>query len=331
MFVCVAGKNNISVNALQYLMQNNNGRYELGVICNKNDLGKDGWQKSLRFFARDNEIPEFTLDEIYEKKDLIFISLEFDRIVDPSAFCDARLYNIHFSLLPQYRGMYTSALPLLNGEKTSGVTLHIIDRGIDTGDTIAQRVIEIRDTDTARDLYFKYIENGTKLFLENIEHILAGDVTCIPQKQDGATYYSKYAIDYDNLRIDLRKTAYEVKNQIRAYCFREYQMPVVMGRAIISAYITGERSNYRPETVLMENSMGMMVTTMDYNVILYYDRFNELQEACKKGDLPKVIEICTVKEHMNAKDTLGRSPLMIAADYNQIKVVEYLIMRGANR
>ena len=67
---------------------------------------------------------------------IFFISLEFDKIINTSLFKTTNLFNIHFSLLPRYKGMYTSILPILNGDKISGVTLHKIDRGIDTGDII---------------------------------------------------------------------------------------------------------------------------------------------------------------------------------------------------
>ena len=56
----------------------------------------------------------------------------------PKNFLNARLYNIHFSYLPAYKGMFTSALPIKNGEVDSGVTLHKIESGIDTGDIIDQ-------------------------------------------------------------------------------------------------------------------------------------------------------------------------------------------------
>jgi len=46
MFVCVAGKNDISVEILEYLVERQEDRYEIGVVCNKNETGKDSWQKS---------------------------------------------------------------------------------------------------------------------------------------------------------------------------------------------------------------------------------------------------------------------------------------------
>ena len=73
----------------------------------------------------------------------MFISLEYHRLIDPLKFVTSKLYNPHFSLLPAYKGMYTSALPLLNDEKDAGVTLHHIDSGIDTGDIIDQIIFPI--------------------------------------------------------------------------------------------------------------------------------------------------------------------------------------------
>ena len=128
MFVCVAGKNDISVEILEYLVERQEDRYEIGVVCNKNETGKDSWQKSLRYHAKKMGIREYALQEIYNMQQVLFLSLEFDQIIRPQKFADARLYNIHFSLLPHYRGMYTAVLPILYGETRSGVTLHRIDR-----------------------------------------------------------------------------------------------------------------------------------------------------------------------------------------------------------
>ena len=58
-------------------------------------------------------------------------------IIKTKNFKSNKLFNLHFSLLPSYKGMHTSAFPILNGEKYSGVTIHKIDNGIDTGDIIA--------------------------------------------------------------------------------------------------------------------------------------------------------------------------------------------------
>ncbi len=279
MFVCVAGKNNISVSVLQYLIEHNLGRYELGVVCNKTETGEDSWQKSLRKYAKEQGIQEYKLSEIYEKTNQIFLSMEYDRIVKTEKFLDARLFNIHFSLLPKYRGMYTSVLPLLHGDKQGGVTLHYIDNGIDTGDIVAQSVVPIEYEDTSRDLYLKYMEHGTRLVLANLENILAGKEKAKPQAKEGATYYSKKTIDYSNLQIDLERTADEIRNQIRAFCFREYQLPKIYGRKITGAKITDIRSGSKPGTIIKETEKMMEIASIDYNVELYFDE-GATREKC---------------------------------------------------
>lgn len=271
MFICIAGKNDISVNVLEYLLERKNDRYELGIVCNQNESGIDSWQKSLRCFAEKRNVKEYTLQEMYGIRELLFLSLEFDKIIDPDKFVDARLFNIHFSLLPQYRGMYTSALPILHGNNKSGVTLHKIDSGIDTGDIIAQRTITLEEDDTSRDLYFRCIKEGTELVIQNIDKLINGDFVAWPQKKEGATYFGRDEIDYSNLKIDLNRTAEQVKNQIRAFYFPEYQYPKVYGKNIRKAVITDRRSKKKPGEIIEETDGYIIVSTIDYDVILQYE------------------------------------------------------------
>jgi len=78
------------------------------VICDKTEKGINSQQKSLRFFARKMKIKECEIQELYKVRDLVFLSLEFDQIVNPELFTTRKLYNIHFSMLPSYKGVYTS-------------------------------------------------------------------------------------------------------------------------------------------------------------------------------------------------------------------------------
>ena len=79
-----------------------------------------------------------SLNQAYRIPNLIFISIHYDKIIKIENFKTKNLYNFHFSLLPKYKGMHTGAHPIINGENYSGVTLHKIDNGIDTGDVIDQ-------------------------------------------------------------------------------------------------------------------------------------------------------------------------------------------------
>lgn len=328
MFVCIAGKNDIAVAALDYLIKLN-GDYELGIVCNKTETGINGFQRSLRLFAEQNNIKEYQLEAIYEIEDLVFFSLEYDRLIRPNLFRSNRLFNIHFSKLPQYKGMYTSAIPILNSEKTVGVTLHRIYYGIDTGEIIAQEDFDINGM-TCREVYFSYIKYGTALVLKNMPNLLGGKEISYPQAVIGSSYYSKKALDYSNITIDLNQTADGIERQIRAFTFREYQLPEVFGKKVFHAEITNVRSIQKAGTVVLENKISCMMSTIDYNIVFYFDRLEELLVACKIGDLQQVQEICFLKKYLNEKNKYGWSPLIVATYANRIDVVKYLIVNGAD-
>lgn len=327
-FVCVAGKNDIAVEVMEYLL-NVNADFDIGIVCNKTETGENSFQKSLRWFAKKHGVKEFLLEDLYDKDNVIFFSMEFDRLIKPEKFKDARLYNIHFSLLPQYKGMYTSAMPLLNGESRSGVTLHRIDEGIDTGDIIDQQAFSIEGMD-CRELYHAYIKHGVEVVLRNIKEILAGKEKAYPQDARGSTYFSREKIDYGNIKIDLNQTAEGVARQIRAFNFREYQMPIVNDRRIIDCAITDIRSIQKAGTIVCETEDACVLCTIDYNIILYYDRLEEFLQYCSCGEMEKVRGICAVKKHINSSDEHGWTPLIVATYHNQIEVAKYLIAQGAD-
>lgn len=269
MIVCIAGKNNIAVNAVDFLLDKNLVKgSNLVAMFNQNDIGKDSFQKSFRKHCLEENLQSVNLEELFQIENLILISLEYDRIIPVQKFSSQKLYNIHFSLLPKYKGMFTSALPILYGEIHSGVTLHEIDKGIDTGDIIDQTKFEIGAESTARDLYLKYIEFGTALFKNNIENLLSGDFTKQSQSPINSTYFSKNSIDYFNLQIDLKKTAFEIKNQIRAFNFREYQVPIIFEREIDSAEILTAKSTLKAGSIIIENERYIDIATIDYDLRL---------------------------------------------------------------
>ncbi|MGL5931842.1 MAG: formyltransferase family protein [Cetobacterium sp.] len=330
MKVCIAGKNNIAINIVEELLR----KFELKdifIITNQNDLKKDTWQRSFYKYSKEKKLKIIDLTEAYEIEDLIFLSLEFDKIIKIEKFKEtAKLYNIHFSKLPKYKGMYTSAHPILNNEKETGVTLHRIDNGIDTGEIIDQLTIDIDPEETARSLYFKYIQNGVKLVLKNLDNLISNNIKSYPQLIGESTYYSKKSLDYKNLEIDLNQTAQNIKNQIRAFNFREFQIPKIKDSKIISSRIINIRSTKKTGTILFEDNSQIMISTIDYNIVLYKDREEELFKACEVGDLKIVKDICTVKDHINIQNEKGWTPLIVATYNGHIEIVEFLIGIGAN-
>ncbi len=331
MIVCIAGKNNIAVEILIYLVQIGIKKENIYIISNKTDDGKDNWQRSLLKKANKMGIEIRNLEDVYSIENLLFLSLEFDKIVNPNKFKSNKLFNIHFSLLPKYKGMFTSIMPILNNEKATGVTLHKIDKGIDTGEIIAQKEFEIDLMDNARDVYHKYIHYGILLLKECLEKLLKNEfIESKPQNLKESSYFSKNSIDFKYINIDLNQTAINIHNQIRAFNFREYQVPKIFDTKIISSKILNSSSNKKSGSILFENDICFTISTIDNDIVLYKDKVKELFLACKNGSNELINRLLQIPKIIDVQDENGWTPLIIAIYNNQKEVVKTLLMNGAN-
>ncbi len=123
--------------------------------------------------------------------------------------------NIHGSLLPRWRGAAPIQAAILAGDKETGITIMLMDAGIDTGDMLAKRAIPIADDDTAGTLFDKLAPLGAELLVETLPKYLAGELLPQPQPEAGATY-AKMLKKADG-ELDFSKSAAELERQIRAF------------------------------------------------------------------------------------------------------------------
>ena len=91
-------------------------------------------------------------------------------------------FNLHASLLPQYRGAAPINWAVINGDTETGITTFFLKHEIDTGEIIQQVRIPIADTDNVEIVYDKLMVLGGKLVTETVDHILDGTVKSIPQE-----------------------------------------------------------------------------------------------------------------------------------------------------
>ncbi len=122
--------------------------------------------------------------------------------------------GIHFSLLPERRGGAPLNWAIIDGLRKSGITLFFLDKGVDSGDIVAQKEFEITETDTPRELLDKICVLAPQIIEENIEAIERGTVKRIKQDDSQATYTPRRKPE-DGL-IDWNKPVKEVYNFIRA-------------------------------------------------------------------------------------------------------------------
>lgn len=327
--IVIAGKNDIAVHGLLLATE----RFELNeiiVVVNKNDNGIDYWQRSLLKAAKKKGVLIKQLDDIYNINIDCFISLEFDQIIDVNKISTDKIYNMHFSNLPKYKGMYTSIWPILYGDKEAGVTLHKIDSGIDTGDIIAQRIFKIEENDRSQDCYRKYIANSIELLSEWFDRIIDNNVHPIMQKSIGSTYFSKKSIDFKRLEINFEQTAWQIKRQIYAFSFRPYQLLKFNNKNISDILILKEKSLLKPGQIVYDNDIYSVVSTIDYNIAIYYDNLDSVLENIPNININHISDEILKILGVNDRNSKGWSPIIIAAYSGRRDIVEFLLKNGAD-
>ena len=136
-------------------------------------------------------------------------------------------FNLHASVLPNYRGAAPINWAIINGESKTGVTTFFIDDKIDTGAMILSSEIEIGDTENAGQLHDRFMDLGSKTVIDTLKLIEKGNVTTVIQTENSAIK-TAYKLNKENCKIDWTNPASEINNLIRglspypaAWCFFE--------------------------------------------------------------------------------------------------------------
>lgn len=163
-------------------------------------------RKNEEFFAR--------LEEL--QPDVIVVAA-YGKII-PQRLLDIPKYgciNIHGSLLPKYRGASPIQACLLSGDTQTGVTIMLMDKGMDTGDMLSLHSIEISEHDTSVDLFKKLADLGAESLLDTLVDYIEGNITPEKQNNEKATYTSM--IRKEDGQINWQQTAQQIYNQLRAF------------------------------------------------------------------------------------------------------------------
>jgi len=153
-------------------------------------------------------------------------------IIDLANKNKIKTVNVHPSLLPLYRGATPIQSVLINGEKTTGVTLQILSKKIDAGDILLQEVIEISDDDNFLSLKLKLQNIATRL----LETYLLKPDSVIPRPQLDSNATFCYKISNEVFTTDWKEEAIRILNKMRAFypkglkCFfRENIIKIIKG------------------------------------------------------------------------------------------------------
>ena len=268
--VVFMGTPEFSVPVLDGLVKN----YSVKAVVTQPDkqVGRSGKMSMppIKKYALDHNLLVIQLKSMKEQYQEI-IDLEPDLIVTcaygqilPKELLDYPKYgciNVHASLLPKLRGGAPIHKAIINGYKKTGITIMYMAPGMDDGDIISQKEVEITDTDTASSLHDKLKVVGSKLLLETLPSILDGTAKRTVQDSTQVTY--AFNIKPEEEKINFSKSKNEIYNQIRglnpfpgAYCFFEGKRLKVFESSLSNNYPMGLNGEI---TSIYDDGIGVKV------------------------------------------------------------------------
>ena len=180
----------------------------------------------VKVLAQDNNIPVFqpnTLKDGEAKRILeeiapdVCVVVAYGKIL-PEEILSIPKYgcvNGHASLLPQYRGASPIQWCIVCGEKVTGVTTMLMDKGMDTGDILKQCEVKIGEEETAEELFERLSVVSAELMLSTLTDMEKGGITPIKQVEENASYAP--IIKKEMAKLDFTKSAEEIHNAVRGY------------------------------------------------------------------------------------------------------------------
>jgi methionyl-tRNA formyltransferase len=147
----------------------------------------------------------------------VLVVVAYGLILPPAVLALPRLgcLNIHASLLPRWRGAAPIQRAILAGDAVTGVTIMLMDAGLDTGPMLLEKELRIARDDTGGSLHDRLATLGAAAVLEALEGHAAGTLPPVPQPAEGASYASK--IEKSEALIDWARDAVEIERQVRAF------------------------------------------------------------------------------------------------------------------
>lgn len=278
--VVFMGTPDFSVPILDALIKN----YKVKAVVTQPDkqVGRSGKiaKPPVKILAEDNNILVIQLNKIKEQYQEI-IDLEPDLIVTcaygqilPQELLDYPKHgciNVHASLLPKLRGGAPIHRAIIEGYKKTGVTIMYMAPGMDDGDIISQKEIEITDIDTASTLHDKLSKLGSELIIETLPSIIEGTNERISQDISKVTFAP--IIKPIDEKIDFSQTTREVYNKIRglnsfpgAYFMLDGKRFKVWESIIVDEYFpekfNGEIVKIYKEGIGVKTQNGVIVLTV---------------------------------------------------------------------
>jgi methionyl-tRNA formyltransferase len=214
------GEDSFSATVLNSVLKNG---YEVVMIVSP--LYDNFLYKRLELIAQKYSIPFFRerdinssifIDSVRESEPDLIITTHFQKLLKKELITlpDKGCLNLHPSLLPCYRGMSPQHWPIINGDAETGLTVHYIDEGVDSGNILIQKKIPIDPNTYVFDLQMQMLPHYGKVVVDAIKKIENGDAAGEKQDLTKGSFYGKFKKKNAEIQMDSKKT--DALNLIRA-------------------------------------------------------------------------------------------------------------------
>ena len=193
--------------------------------------------------------------------------------------------NVHASLLPKYRGAAPINWAIIKGERKTGITTMMVNAGMDTGDILLQKEVDIPDDITAGELYDKLAVVGAETLKETLIRLENGTLIKIPQNDDEASYAP--IIKKDMCLIDWNMSAQDIHNLVRGTnpwpgahtCYNGRRIKILKTKVEDSNKDTTD-SNKTPGTICKKDKNGLTVVCRNDYIRILEVQFESSRKMC---------------------------------------------------
>ena len=238
------------------------------IIADPADSGEDTWRLSLvqaskelgyktekNLFTPTNPNDPHIISTVALYEPTLLLSLQCRRLIRAPliAIPTRGVINLHNAPLPLLRGCDPFAWAIHDGLTKMGVSLHqVVDEGVDSGPVYSQYLWDIKETDTAWDLYAASVKWGEKLLSDRILDICSGKLQPQPQNNQFSSYHPVGQFPFDQIEVNWSTPAFTLSRWIRSRIFPPLQLPFfsVNGVAVSILECRGLPARGQPSEVL---------------------------------------------------------------------------------
>lgn len=225
--ICFMGSPKFSLETLDILNKNENINLSLVVSGKDKKRNRNKFKPTVvKQYALDNNIEVVTPDSVNtdefinllkEKNIDYIVVVAFGQLIKEKLLEEYKnkIINLHPSSLPKYRGSSPVQFSLLNGDKKTHASAMLIEKGMDSGDILNQKEVEIKAEDDFTSLSEKLSKIGSEVILESVLNYDEFMKNRIKQDNDRATFTKK--ITKEMGKIDFNQSKEEIINKIRAF------------------------------------------------------------------------------------------------------------------